>query len=383
MRQAAERLMARAFEGERVLQLGPDAPANRTVERVATVRQIMPGIDATPAGPVADPPSAVVEEARRIARPSETTGVAPTEAVREAREAAAPPAYAPADRSTSGQHSLIPPERAALSKALQEAMRANTASGTMLRETPAQTIGAPAGQARRAEESAPAPAAPHEATKSLDAAPAQKPEQVAMSGLDAHGDAEESPRPVYRVIGVVLKTYILIEANDSLVMIDQHAAHERLNYERLMAGLEAGRGSQQLLTPLVVHLTAREMALVKDNLEVLSEAGYTVEPFGEQDIQVRAVPYILGKADLRPAFMDTISALNRVRLATVDLRRAEIMQMSCKAAVKGGDQLSEGEIESLVRQMLETGAPPTCPHGRPVMKAIPRRELEKMFKRIQ
>ena len=150
-----------------------------------------------------------------------------------------------------------------------------------------------------------------------------------------------------------------------------------------MAQLEAGRGSQQLLTPMIVRLTAREMALVKENLDVLSDAGYSVEPFGEQDIQVRAVPFILGKADLKPAFMDAIGALNRVRLATVDLRRAEIMQMSCKAAIKGGDPLSEGEIESLVRQLLETGAPPTCPHGRPVMKAISRREMEKMFKRIQ
>ena len=96
-----------------------------------------------------------------------------------------------------------------------------------------------------------------------------------------------------------------------------------------------------------------------------------------------AVPFILGKADLRPAFMDAIGALNRVRTATAELRRAEIMQMSCKSAVKGGDRLSDSEVASLIRQMLDTGAPPTCPHGRPVMKALPRRELEKMFKRIQ
>ena len=189
--------------------------------------------------------------------------------------------------------------------------------------------------------------------------------------------------PDYRVIGVLMKTYILVEANDSLVMIDQHAAHERLNYERLMAALEAGRGSQQLLTPLVLRLSAREMALVKDNLDVLREAGYEVEPFGEADVQVRSVPFILGKADLRPAFMDTVSALNRVKSATADLRRAEIMQMSCKGAVKGGDALSESEVASLIHQMLETGAPPTCPHGRPVMKSISRREMEKLFKRIQ
>ena len=119
------------------------------------------------------------------------------------------------------------------------------------------------------------------------------------------------------------------------------------------------------------------------NLGVLEAAGYCVEPFGETDIQVRSVPFILGKADLKPAFMGVIDALGRVRSQAVELRRAEIMQMSCKAAVKGGDALSEGEIEALISQMLDTGAPPTCPHGRPVMKSISRREIEKMFKRIQ
>ena len=73
--------------------------------------------------------------------------------------------------------------------------------------------------------------------------------------------------------------------------------------------------------------------------------------------------------------------LDRLRSATVDLRRAEVMQMACKSAIKGGDPLSDSEIEALIRQLLETGAPPTCPHGRPVMKSISRRELEKMFKR--
>ena len=150
-----------------------------------------------------------------------------------------------------------------------------------------------------------------------------------------------------------------------------------------MAQLEAGRGSQQLLTPIVLRLSAREMALIQENLDVLRESGYEVEPFGETDIQVRAVPFILGRAELKPAFMDTINALNRLRNATVDLRRAEVMQMACKSAVKGGDALSDGEVEALIRTMLDTGAPPTCPHGRPVMKKITRRELEKLFKRIQ
>ena len=81
--------------------------------------------------------------------------------------------------------------------------------------------------------------------------------------------------------------------------------------------------------------------------------------------------------------MDMIDCLSRLKSAAADARRAEIMQMACKSAIKGGDALSDSEIKALIREMLETGAPPTCPHGRPVVKALSRRELEKMFKRIQ
>ena len=190
-------------------------------------------------------------------------------------------------------------------------------------------------------------------------------------------------RPAYRVVGVAFKTYIIIEVNDTLLLIDQHAAHERLRYERYCRQLESGTASQQLLTPLIVRLSEREMALIMDNLELLSDAGYTVEPFGEHDIQVRAVPHVLGKAELKPLFMDMLNSLNRLKAATLDARRAEIMQMACKSAIKGGDALSESEIDALIGEMLETGAPPTCPHGRPVVKQVSRRDLEKLFKRIQ
>ena len=216
--------------------------------------------------------------------------------------------------------------------------------------------------------------------------------QSAFSGDDSQSAAmprmPELPgkiesRPVYRVVGVAFKTYIILEVNDTLLLIDQHAAHERLRYERYCRQLESGTASQQLLTPLIVRLSEREMALIMDNIELLSDAGYTVEPFGEHDIQVRAVPHVLGKAELKPLFMDMLNSLNRLKAATLDARRAEIMQMACKSAVKGGDALSESEIDALIGEMLETGAPPTCPHGRPVVKQVSRRDLEKLFKRIQ
>ena len=358
MRSVAERLLATAFEGERVLQLGPDRPSNVSVERVSTVKEIIPA----PAEPVLQPETPTetktVGEAEKV--PAEAVPQ-PTQAAEEPREVSQRPLATRRDK---------PVQMDVFQRVMREELEklGNATDGRLREDRFTEIRNFSASPIKPEQKDAPAD----------QPAPTPEPASVGSPAPKAEPDALE-----YRVIGSVLKTYILIEADDSLVLIDQHAAHERLQYEKFMAQLEAGRGSQQLLTPLVLRLSAREMALILDNIEVLRDAGYEVEPFGETDIQVRSVPFILGKADLRPAFMDTINALNRLRNATIDLRRAEVMQMACKSAVKGGDPLSRDEIESLIRQMLTTGAPPTCPHGRPVMKSISRRELEKMFKRIQ
>ena len=195
--------------------------------------------------------------------------------------------------------------------------------------------------------------------------------------------ADKPEAPQFRVIGVLFKTYILVETGDTLLLIDQHAAHERLQYERYMARANAGAASQQLLTPIVLNLSAREMAVLMENRETLADAGYDVESFGENDIQIRAVPFVMGKAELKPLFLEMIHSLGQLKAATLDARRSEIIQLACKTAVKAGDSLSNSEISALISAMLETGAPPTCPHGRPVVKAMSKREIEKLFKRIQ
>ena len=359
MREAAQRLLARAFEGEHVLELGAEKLSSRRIERVASVNAIAPEASQ----PEPSKPVTLAPEAADSVKPAEPeTGV----------KKAAPAREDPLTRAGD------------LIRDIEREREKNGIATKELREDRFEAVPMPA---PREKPEAPETVITENRPKS-QIEPAQVPppmkreaaEQLEMA--EARGNAEGAI-PEYRVIGVLMKTYILIEASDSLVLIDQHAAHERLNYERLMAQLEAGRGSQQLLTPMILRLSAREMALIKENMDALSESGYDVEPFGERDIQVRAVPFILGRAELKPAFMGVIEALGRLKSATEDTRRAEIMQMSCKGAVKGGDALSAGEIESLIRQMLETGAPPTCPHGRPVMKTISRRELEKLFKRIQ
>lgn len=346
MRTVCERLLLTAFEGERVLRL--DAQPTKTIERVAMVREIVPS---------AQP------DARSQATPEPAGVPTPNQPAPTVDMPASQPKPAPKSINTKREK---PVQLDVFQRVMREQMdRLGATTGGALREDRFSGL-----DVTKAETLAEVHATPEKAP--------EKPDETPQATVPVPVE-----KPVYRVIGVALKTYILIEANDSLILIDQHAAHERLNYERFMARLESGRGSQQLLTPLLLRVTAREMALIQENMDVLRDSGYDVAPFGETDVQVRAVPFILGRADLKPAFMDVIGALNRLKNATVDLRRAEVAQMACKSAVKGGDPLSDSEIEALLCQMLETGAPPTCPHGRPVMKVVSRRELEKMFKRIQ
>ena len=209
--------------------------------------------------------------------------------------------------------------------------------------------------------------------------PEEKPVQMSMD------DVSEKPiKPKYKVIGVVFNTYILVEIEDAMVMIDQHAAHERLMYEKFTKRLERGEtAAQNLLIPIIVDVTPRELALILDNQEELARAGYDVEQFGDRKVSIRSVPFIMGSAEARPAFMDILGSLDRIGTAAKESRADEIAVMACKAAVKAGDRLTDSEIESLIIQMQQTGASPTCPHGRPVSKTLTRRDIEKLFKRIQ
>ncbi len=195
--------------------------------------------------------------------------------------------------------------------------------------------------------------------------------------------APSQPPGQYRLIGAYKNTYLLVEQEDALIMIDQHAAHERILYEKYKVMLEQGTASQQLLTPLIVQVSAKERAVLMDNLETLSDAGFEVDSFGERDIAVRAVPFVLSQASLSPFFMEMIEQLDRLKGATLDRRRGELIQLSCKRAVKAGDRLTDSEIDALILEMARTNAPPTCPHGRPVLRIFRANEIERMFKRQQ
>ena len=349
-----EKLLQSAFEGETVLQFKRDTAVAKPIERVVTVREITP-----------EEMKASIQKAAE--KPQMPPLPVPEPKVEEKKSA-------PAEKPVQTEMFVKAAPNAEEKPATVEIPKSVSPTPMRMREMdePVAVLEMPAVSAKKQPETPVEPVIQQVIIEPIVEQP-KMPELV----------KREETKPNYRIIGVVFKTYILIEVEDTLLMIDQHAAHERLRYEMYMKQLEQGTASQQLLTPIVVRLSAREMALIQENMDMITEAGYTVEPFGDHDIQVRAVPYVLGKAELRPLFMDMINALNKLRTATIDARRAEIMQMACKSAIKGGDALSDSEIEALIREMLETGAPPTCPHGRPVVKALSRRDLEKMFKRIQ
>lgn len=187
----------------------------------------------------------------------------------------------------------------------------------------------------------------------------------------------------YSMVGVAFDTYIILQSQKQLIMIDQHAAHERILYEKLMREIDAGVGSQLLMVAQVVHVTPQDAVKIEAYREDIQAAGFDIEPFGDDAYQIRAVPNVLGVPQTKSAFLDMVDRLGELRvLSTAQKRRDAILQMACKKAVKGGDKLTMEEIKPLLVDMLRTNAPPTCPHGRPLVVVLERTEIEKRFKRI-
>ena len=187
----------------------------------------------------------------------------------------------------------------------------------------------------------------------------------------------------YSMVGVAFDTYIILQNQKQLIMIDQHAAHERILYEKLMREIDAGVGSQLLMVAQVVHVTPQDAVKIEAYREDIQAVGFDIEPFGDDAYQIRAVPNVLGVPQTKSAFLDMVDRLGELRvLSTAQKRRDAILQMACKKAVKGGDKLTMEEIKPLLVDMLRTNAPPTCPHGRPLVVVLERAEIEKRFKRI-
>ena len=195
---------------------------------------------------------------------------------------------------------------------------------------------------------------------------------------------EEYQKPTYKFIGIVFKTYIIIEIGQEMYILDQHAAHERIMYEKVKENYysESSKDSQMLLLPDVITLTHKEMDIAKDNMEMFKKAGFTLEEFGENTIKLTGVPTVCIDLDTKELFLETLDEINTVaRTAKQEKEEKFIATVACKAAVKANMALDEKEVESLMDKLLALPNPFTCPHGRPTAIKMTKYDIERKFAR--
>ena len=223
-------------------------------------------------------------------------------------------------------------------------------------------------------EKAAKPAFPAAERTFVPAIPRQEPE---VPGQEAIEPLREAP---WRIAGEVLRTYIICEDGEgSVFLIDKHAAHERINFDRLKAALEPPM-RQALLTPAAVELGREDGALLLENLPLLEEFGFSCEDFGGGAVLVREVPADMDAEDAAAALEEIAGKLREGR-SPAERREALLHTMACKAAIKGGWRSGPAELRALVDK-VQSGEVKYCPHGRPVAVKLTKYELEKMFKRV-
>lgn len=191
-------------------------------------------------------------------------------------------------------------------------------------------------------------------------------------------------RNKYRVIGQLFETYWLIEFEDKLYIMDQHAAHEKILYEKIMKRIKnKTMQSQMILPPLVLSLKMNEEEVLKSNMHIFTELGYEIEEFGGNEYKVTGIPAGLPKMDYKQLLTDILDGLcDGNDLSNPDLITEKVASMSCKAAVKGNNKLSFNEALELMDGLMSAENPYNCPHGRPTLILMTKYDIEKKFKRI-
>lgn len=190
--------------------------------------------------------------------------------------------------------------------------------------------------------------------------------------------------PNYKFIGIAFSTYIIIEMEKELYIIDQHAAHERIMYEKIKKNYysDGPKESQLMLLPDIITLTHKEMGIAKDNMELFEKAGFTLEEFGENTIKLTGVPNVCIDLETRELFLETLDEINTVaRTVKQEIEERFIATVACKAAVKANMALTREEVDELMKELLVLPNPFTCPHGRPTAIRMSKSEIEKKFSR--
>ncbi len=195
---------------------------------------------------------------------------------------------------------------------------------------------------------------------------------------------EENQKPTYKFIGIVFNTYIILEIDKEMYILDQHAAHERIMYEKVKNNYysDSSKDSQMLLLPDIITLTHKEMEIAKDNMEMFEKAGFSIEEFGENTIKLTGVPTVCIDLDNKELFLETLDEINTVaRTAKQEKEERFIATVACKAAVKANMVLTREEVESLMDKLLALPNPFTCPHGRPTAIKMSKYDIERKFAR--
>ena len=190
--------------------------------------------------------------------------------------------------------------------------------------------------------------------------------------------------PPIKIIGQFNKTYIIGEYDEVLYMIDQHAAHEKILFEKYLNQIENDDiVVQPLLVPAIIELGIDDYCIFVENKEVFTKAGFIAEDFGGNSIVLKEVPYFVGKLNPKPLFLDIIDNLKNLGSGkTTDVKYNAIATMACKAAIKANNELSNMEMVKLIEDLRYINDPFHCPHGRPTIIKLTNYEIEKMFRRI-
>lgn len=222
---------------------------------------------------------------------------------------------------------------------------------------------------------------PHNVIKADKTVIVEKPVQM---GLFEEGFLNKKDKASYEVLGQLFATYWLISYEDKLLIMDQHAAHEKIKYERLLKNIsETKLDTQNIEPPVIVSVSGREQAVIKQFEDTFKRLGFMVEEFGGNEYAIRTMPLDLFGSNPKDMFDEILSMLSEdTPKGTPDFILEKIASMACKAAVKGNHSMSKEEVLTLINELMELENPYSCPHGRPTIISMSKYEIEKKFKRI-
>ena len=217
-----------------------------------------------------------------------------------------------------------------------------------------------------------------------DSAHLLKPNEVENTNLFDNIEDDYKYKPQYKFVGIVFNTYIIFEMDNEMYIMDQHAAHERIMFEKVKKNYysDEAKDSQLMLLPDIITLTHKEMDIAKENMDLFRKAGFIIDEFGENTIKISGTPSICVDLNTRELFLETLDEINAVaRTAKQEKENRFLATIACKSAVKAHMVLTKEEVESLMDELLKLTNPFTCPHGRPTVIKMSKYEIERKFER--